>query len=447
MKGSNRVWILSFGLFVLSVGVWSSLGQGGEPPKALPRARGFLVASDYPSLQAAIDALPPEGGTVFIPAGTYEITKTIDLTRRYGLGAVPGRAAVTIQGAGICSTRLVGKTGDMPIFDLSMSGYCVFRDLYVQGVDCEVGFLMARGPGKGSAGSHVMENVVMSGRYRKAAVYLMGSEVNRFYNCHFSNTLPDAFTIYFGAGNMLGVKSPYVEAQGGSNTELRLYGCTICSFGENSVGLYVRGFASDVSIFGGYMANRGFSAIVLDGTEACIDRVNIRDIRVEGEYGRHVLYAKGCVRNITISGGYWLTTGGEVIRYEVPPKGGTWAENWRIIGLSLNIYDWAFKNPSKPEFYLQHYPLTDEGYVFARFDDLRHSVLELLWGVVARFEKGEKGQPRTLYPQNKRLIVIEKMSQGNIIVVRSRKHVLIKGEAKATRIESLEGEEKIQFAD
>lgn len=43
-------------------------------------ARGgeaWIDAKDYPTIQAAIDALPAAGGTVFIPAGTYSLTATL----------------------------------------------------------------------------------------------------------------------------------------------------------------------------------------------------------------------------------------------------------------------------------------------------------------------------------------------------------------------------------
>ena len=38
---------------------------------------GVINARDYPSIQDAIDALPLEGGTVYIPAGTYTLTQTL----------------------------------------------------------------------------------------------------------------------------------------------------------------------------------------------------------------------------------------------------------------------------------------------------------------------------------------------------------------------------------
>ncbi|MEJ2702912.1 MAG: right-handed parallel beta-helix repeat-containing protein [Sedimentisphaerales bacterium] len=43
----------------------------------LPGARAMIDASRYPSLQAAIDALPEEGGVVRLPPGTFEISEPL----------------------------------------------------------------------------------------------------------------------------------------------------------------------------------------------------------------------------------------------------------------------------------------------------------------------------------------------------------------------------------
>ncbi|MCC6651985.1 MAG: hypothetical protein IT348_12610 [Candidatus Eisenbacteria bacterium] len=62
------------------------IGGGGLSAELLQHDRsGFRVvrasstrdARDYASIQAAIDALPPEGGTVFIPAGIWYLTQTL----------------------------------------------------------------------------------------------------------------------------------------------------------------------------------------------------------------------------------------------------------------------------------------------------------------------------------------------------------------------------------
>lgn len=76
--------------------VWFSL-SGTAPVSAdpvslpaLPGARAEIDAAKFPSLQAALDALPKEGGVVRIPPGTFEITQPLVLAR----------GDVLLQGAG-----------------------------------------------------------------------------------------------------------------------------------------------------------------------------------------------------------------------------------------------------------------------------------------------------------------------------------------------------------
>jgi parallel beta-helix repeat protein len=59
----------------------------------LPGSRPTIQAEQFQSLQAAFDALPPEGGKVLLPAGTFEITEPIVVTQQ----------DVLIQGCGTAS--------------------------------------------------------------------------------------------------------------------------------------------------------------------------------------------------------------------------------------------------------------------------------------------------------------------------------------------------------
>ena len=67
----------------------------------LPGARATIEAIDYPSLQAALDALPADGGLVRLPAGTFEI----DAPLRIRTGDV------SIEGAGT-ATHIVNTSND-----------------------------------------------------------------------------------------------------------------------------------------------------------------------------------------------------------------------------------------------------------------------------------------------------------------------------------------------
>lgn len=62
--------------------LWACLGRGaGIGTGGLPGARPVIDASRFSSLQAALDALPPEGGVVRLPPGTFEIQQPLVLTR------------------------------------------------------------------------------------------------------------------------------------------------------------------------------------------------------------------------------------------------------------------------------------------------------------------------------------------------------------------------------
>jgi len=84
------------GLIVLVaiVGVFfAARGQcraGESASIRLPGARAAIEASRYPSIQAAIDALPDAGGVVYLPPGTFEISEPLKV----------GKGDVLIQGAG-----------------------------------------------------------------------------------------------------------------------------------------------------------------------------------------------------------------------------------------------------------------------------------------------------------------------------------------------------------
>jgi hypothetical protein len=67
-------------VMIMAGSFYSSDGQeqGGISARVrLPGARAVIDASRYPTLQAAIDALPEEGGVVRIPPGTFEISEPL----------------------------------------------------------------------------------------------------------------------------------------------------------------------------------------------------------------------------------------------------------------------------------------------------------------------------------------------------------------------------------
>ena len=60
---------------------WQATTQSQQQTPGLPGARPAIDAANYTSLQAAIDALPPTGGVVRLPAGTFEIDQPLRITQ------------------------------------------------------------------------------------------------------------------------------------------------------------------------------------------------------------------------------------------------------------------------------------------------------------------------------------------------------------------------------
>ncbi len=79
----------------LGYAAWSVQRQqpGPVPDVRLPGARLTIDASQYPSLQAAIDAIPEQGGVVLIPPGEFRVQEPLRISR----------SDVLLQGAGTAS--------------------------------------------------------------------------------------------------------------------------------------------------------------------------------------------------------------------------------------------------------------------------------------------------------------------------------------------------------
>jgi hypothetical protein len=80
----------------------TGLAQDRAAKALLPGARPDIDASQFPSLQAAIDALPAEGGVVNLPPGTFEIERPLVISRSdvllRGSGAATHIKNVNIDG-------------------------------------------------------------------------------------------------------------------------------------------------------------------------------------------------------------------------------------------------------------------------------------------------------------------------------------------------------------
>src|SRR5262249_10564587 len=95
-QAMNRSQLLIACLLVMaSLAAWQyAASQPSAPGIArLPGARPAINAANYPSLQAAIDALPPTGGVVILPAGIFEISQPLRISQEDVL--IEGSATAT----------------------------------------------------------------------------------------------------------------------------------------------------------------------------------------------------------------------------------------------------------------------------------------------------------------------------------------------------------------
>lgn len=79
-----------------------------QPASGLPGAVAAIDAADYPSLQAAIDALPAGGGVVRLPAGTFEISAPLRVTQE----------DVLIEGSGTATHIKNVSTAGQPAIEI-----------------------------------------------------------------------------------------------------------------------------------------------------------------------------------------------------------------------------------------------------------------------------------------------------------------------------------------
>jgi hypothetical protein len=347
----------------LWLGLLLTLPALADAPPAPPVA---LHASDYPDLQSAVNALPKSGGTVLLPPGTLKLDKTLNLS--FALHNNP-QFSVHLQGASEAGTVLLLDTHGQPGLDFTGNSYWKISDLHLRNRSANVGVLLARTPPDGRGCSGEFNNVGFDGCYPIATVYMTGSEVCRFYDCHIQNQLKKWYNrdvpgmtegeacVMISPNNLRGVQSPYCPqgTGGGSNTEYYFDGCTFNNEAPDSCGIKIFGQASDLRVTNSYLHSSGFAALYLDGTRGNLNSVALRNLRIEGETGQHALYAKGHTNLVTIEGGNWSATRELILQESAPvafvdaggpcisPTGA--ANKWRISQLGLTIWDgWGYRS-------------------------------------------------------------------------------------------------------
>ena len=77
---TRSLTVLSLAAFALCLVPTADVRGADEAPR-LKGARPVIDAIDYDSLQAAVDALPAEGGVVTLPPGTFELTEPLVISK------------------------------------------------------------------------------------------------------------------------------------------------------------------------------------------------------------------------------------------------------------------------------------------------------------------------------------------------------------------------------
>ena len=407
----------------LSLTVLVGIGWGETSSAEDQRER--IIATDYSSIQEAIDSARELGILhIYVPAGKYEIAKTLNLTGFHG---------GILEGAGCYTTIIQAATGSTPGMDLTNSSAIVLKNFQLTGTG-SVGILMrGKSPGRSSeqsimsSGNHKVHNVRVTG-FSKAAVLSSDSEPNYFYTCFFAS---GGAAVVITDYDREGVTSSDMAIEGSANNTTYFYGTIFIAAGPDAAGLRISG-ATSVFIEGGFVNNTGsFAGIYLDGT-GHLGQITIRDVHMEGAT-KHNIYAVGAVRNVIIEGAYWDISGSETanIRHQerIPGRDGAHqyvafpdasgrAENWNIRNVLLVRA--AGGAPTGPRI---------------RFDGLQDSRISNIHYLVSLSDI------KTLVPH----IVIEKYSRRNVFEVPSREAVELRGDAKGNTIVALcdDSEDKI----
>ena len=291
-SNSRTSGIVRLTAVTLSLTVLVGIGWGETSSSEDQQQR--IIATDYSSLQEAIDSARELGILhIYVPAGKYEITKTLNLTEFHG---------GTLEGAGCYTTIIQAATVSTPGMDLSNSSGMVLKNFQLADATsgeqrADVGILMrGKSPGQSSeqsiisSGNHKVHNVRVTG-FSKAAVLVSDSEPNYFYTCFFAS---GGAAVIITDYDREGVTSSDMAIEGSANNTTYFYGTIFIAAGPDAAGLRISG-ATSVFIEGGFVNNTGsFAGIYLDGT-GHLGQITIRDVHMEGATKHKSMQSALCV--------------------------------------------------------------------------------------------------------------------------------------------------------
>lgn len=174
-------------------------------------AKGDGKADDTLSLQCAISS---GSSFVFIPRGSYRITKPLDLTNRIDGLTVMGASHVETEQGG---TRIVGETGSI-VIDMTGAQYVRLERLYITAGKTNpstVGILLDRSKEVPYCSGNTFEGIKVdlpsipnaNKGYGTIGLYCVAAEDNRAYALHIGADK----SIIFTSSDFIGISSPYRE--------------------------------------------------------------------------------------------------------------------------------------------------------------------------------------------------------------------------------------------
>jgi len=389
-------------------------------------AADMLVATDYPNINAAFEDLREKGGTLYLPKGYYVTKETLNLA---GLGY---GQTIRIVGDGLGSV-IVGETNGKPIIDMTATGMVSMSHIRINSRNANVGILHGRSGG-GSAGCCHFEYVRMDGEYSLACVYNVGSEVNRHFNCYFSNHAKGGHGYIFTGKNYWNVESPYQKMDySACNTDLSFYGCFWGVYGGagSEVNLYLLGpVTADVCVFGGDMSNKsgGRAAVLLDGRGSYVLSVRIQGVRFETQGAKHCVEATHghTFEGVQIRENFMLSQEETILGHR-----GVFT-NWTVKDNMLESWktaDWGRQT----------------GRAAVRFSNLKNSYIEATSGRLDRSNpqdtKADSAATEAELAQHKdqrrfarTSIVVDNSCMGNHFIVRRSEDVRLPANTQGTRV-------------
>ncbi|WP_407354024.1 right-handed parallel beta-helix repeat-containing protein [Luteimonas sp. R10] len=274
-------------------------------------ARGDAVSDDTAAFQAAIDALPEDGGTVHVPSGAYLIdpTRSVRLRSRMHLAMADGarlmakanaapRAYVLfaeqVQDVEISGGRIVGdrdthlgETGEWGHgIRIRGCGGVTVRDIHISrcwGDGISAGGIMTKGQRSRPGRDYVFENVTCT-RNRRQGLTIGSSRRVRIRGCEFSNTA--------GTPPAAGID---IEPDTDIARDILIEDCLV--FGNRGPGIQLYKRAAEVRIRRCTIErNRGEGILAVTGVD-CVFSDNI----IRNNHRKGVLL-RGGSRNIRLAG-------------------------------------------------------------------------------------------------------------------------------------------------